>query len=570
MTSSKKAADLAYGVDDNPPLLVSLPLAFQQVVLMSIDLIFPVLIVQAIAGSLHLAQSFVSLTMLALGVGTLLQSLHKGPVGSRYFCPQEAGSLYFPASVLAVQKGGMPLLLGMTALAGVTEVFLSQVIQRFRSLFPPELAGLVVVMIGVTIIPVSITNFLGGTDGTTVDLPSLYVGVITLGVMVGTNVWGKGVVRQYSVLVGMLAGYLAAYAFGSLTGAHLSHLGGLPLVAVPDISFIGWSFDPGLVVPFLLAVVCSSLKTIGNITTCQKANDPDWKRLDLKTTRGSLLAEGIATMFGGLIGGMGVNTSSGSIGLSIATGVTSRRLGIFVGLMFLALAFLPKASALVAVMPKPVMGATLIVVICFVIVTGFQIILSRMLDARKIYIIGLSLVFGLSVSMVPDLHRIAHPGLQPLFNSAFSLATVTAILLNILFRIGVAQRKTTAIEPGPAASAAVFEFMESAGASWGARRDVIHRAQSALTEFMESAAALGLVDGKVEVAASFDEFDVDLDLSYTGRMMEFSAVRPTQSELLDDDTAFIRLSGFIIRQHTDQIKTSLSDGTCKIRLHYDH
>ncbi len=570
MTSSKKAADLAYGVDDKPPLLVSLPLAFQQVVLMSIDLIFPVLIVQAIAGSLHLAQSFVSLTMLALGVGTLLQSLHKGPVGSRYFCPQEAGALYFPASVLAVQKGGMPLLLGMTALAGLTEVFLSQVIQRFRSLFPPELAGLVVVMIGVTIIPVSITNFLGGTDGTTVDLPSLYVGAITLGVMVGTNVWGKGVVRQYSVLVGMLAGYLAAYVSGTLTGADLSHLSGLPLVDAPDISFIGWSFDPGLVLPFLLAVVCSSLKTIGNITTCQKANDPDWKRLDMKTARGGLLAEGIATMFGGLIGGMGVNTSSGSIGLSIATGVTSRRLGVFVGLMFLALAFLPKASALVAVMPKPVMGATLIVVICFVIVTGFQIILSRMLDARKIYIIGLSLIFGLSVSMVPGLHQAAHPGLQPLFNSAFSLATVTAIILNLLFRIGVAQRKTTAIEPGPAASEEVFEFMESAGASWGARRDVIRRAESALTEFMESAAALGLVDGKVQIAASFDEFDVDLDLSYTGRMMEFSAVRPTQSELLDDETAFIRLSGFIIRQHTDQIKTSLSDGACKIRLHYDH
>jgi xanthine permease XanP len=569
MTSGKKAAELDYGVDDNPPLLVALPLAFQQVVMMSIDLIFPVLVVQAVTGGLQLAQSYVSLTMLAIGAGTLLQSLHKGPVGSRYFCPQEAGALYFPASVLAAQKGGMPLVLGMTALAGMAEIFLSQIIHRFRSLFPPELAGLVVVMIGVTIIPVSITNFLGVDNGV-IDPPAMSVGVITLAVMVGTNVWGRGHLRQYSILVGMLAGYLAAYILGNLTGAHLAQLGELPVIAAPDFSFVGWSFDAGLVLPFLLAVVCSSLKTIGNVTTCQKANDPDWKRLDMKSTKGSLLAEGLSTTFGGLIGGMGLNTSSGSIGLSIATGVTSRRLGFFVGGMFLVLAFFPKASALVAVMPRPVMGATLIVVICFVIVTGFQIILSRMLDNRKIYIIGLSLVFGLSVSMVPGLHQVAHPGLQPLFNSAFSLATVTAILLNLLFRIGVAQRRSAAIAPGPAASAAVFEFLESAGASWGARRDVIHRAESALTEFMESAGSLGLADGKVQIAASFDEFDVNIDLAYSGRMMEFSLDRPTQNELMEDDDAFIRLSGFMIRQYTDSIKTSQGDGVCKIRLHFAH
>lgn len=570
MVSSKKAADLAYGVDDNPPLVIALPLAFQQVILMSIDLIFPVLIVQAIAGSIELAQSFVSLTMLALGLGTLLQSVGKGPVGSSYFCPQEAGALYYPASVLAAQKGGLPLMLGMTAMAGVFEVVFSRIIHRLRSLFPAELAGLVVVMIGITVIPVSITNFAGSSGAGDIDISALYVGVITLAVMVGTNVWGRGSVRQYSVLIGMLVGYIVAYAVGNLTGEHLLRVNELPLVAAPDIGYVGWSFDPALIIPFLVAVVCSSLKTVGNVTTCQKANDPEWKRLDMQTARGGLFAEGLSTMLSGLIGGMGQNTSSGSIGLSIATGVTSRRLGIFVGLMFIALAFLPKVAALVAVMPKPVMGATFIVVICFVIITGFQIILSRMLDARKIFIIGLAVIFGLSVSMIPGLYAAVPQWLQPLFNSAFSLATVTAILLNLLFRIGVAQRKTIEIEPGPAASEKVFEFMESAGASWGARRDVIHRVVSALTEFMESVAVLGLAHGKVQVAASFDEYNVDLDLCYSGRMMEFSEVRPSRNELMDDDSAFIRLSGFIIRQYTDQIKASCSDGSCKIRLHFHH
>ncbi len=569
--AGKKPANLIYGLEERPPFLIAVPVVLQQVVMLCVDLIFPVLIVQAIAGPPQLAQSFVSLTMLAMGAGTILQGIRKGSVGSGYFCAQETGAIYFPASVLAAQTGGFSLLFGMTAAAGLLEVIIAKIIHRFRALFPAELAGLVVVMIGISLIPSGVSMLIGNHGHSSgLDSLSLITGLITLAVMVGTNVWGKGLIRQYSILVGIMAGYLLAYGLGILTGGHLAQVSTAPLVALPDFTHIGWSFDIKLVLPFLVAVLCSALKTLGNVTVCQKANDADWRRLDIKSAQGGLMADGLSTLLAGLIGGMGQNSSSGSIGLSIATGVTSRWLCIIVGGAFLVLAFFPKMAATVAIMPKPVMGAALTMVISFIVITGFQIILSRMLDARKTFMIGLALVFGLSTDMLPGQYHSVPGVLQPLFNSSFSLATITAIVLNMLFRIGVTQRQNIAIRPGLDSADTIYDFMERAGAAWGARREVVQRAIAALNEFMESAATLGLTDKEIKVTARFDEYNLDLDLEYEGMAMEFPTVRPSAGELLEDDKAFVRLSGFIVRQFVDAIKTETNQTYCQIHLHFEH
>ena len=139
-----------------------------------------------------------------------------------------------------------------------------------------------------------------------------------------------------------------------------------------------------------------------------------------------------------MIGGMGQNSSAGGIGLAIASGVTSRYVGFIVGGTFVVLAFLPKISVLFTIMPKPVIGALLTVGVVFILVTGMQILLARMLDTRKTFVIGLSLIFGLSVDILPVLYTNVPPDMKVVFASSFSVATVVAIGLNLLFRLGVA------------------------------------------------------------------------------------------------------------------------------------
>jgi xanthine permease XanP len=222
------------------------------------------------------------------------------------------------------------------------------------------------------------------------------------------------------------------------------------------------------------------------------------------------------------------------------------------------------------VMPDPVMGAILVYVACYMILAGIQVITSRMLDARRIFVVGIALIFGLSVDMVPGLYGNVPDLIQPLFSSSLAISTVLVVLLNLLFRIGIRKRQSLELTPGADGSQKIFDFMETQGEVWGARRDVIRRATAALNEFVESATSLGLVKGKTQVELSFDEFNLDLDIRYDGELMEFPSRRPTAEALLADDKALANLSGFLIRQYADRVKAETVNGRCRIQMHFDH
>ena len=260
----KKPPELVYGVEDKPPLLTCLLLGLQHIFIITIVLVFPVVIVRSIGGTPEQAGFFVSMSMLASGVGTILQALKKKGIGSGYLCPSVCGPSYLPASLLAAQTGGLSLLFGMTAIAGSFEVLLSRIMHRLRALFPTEVTGLVVLMVGIAVIPIAISNFMGidATDTVTKN-PELIVGFVTLGTMVGLNVWSKGKLKLYSVLIGMILGYICAFLLGILNVSHIELFRQAPLIAFPNPEYFGWSFDLTLLVPFLIVMICSSLKSVG-------------------------------------------------------------------------------------------------------------------------------------------------------------------------------------------------------------------------------------------------------------------------------------------------------------------
>ena len=204
------------------------------------------------------------------------------------------------------------------------------------------------------------------------------------------------------------------------------------------------------------------------------------------------------------------------------------------------------------------------------ILAGIQVITSRMLDARRIFVVGIALIFGLSVDMVPGLYGNVPDLIQPLFSSSLAISTVLVVVLNLLFRIGITKRQLLELTPGVDGSQKIFEFMETQGGVWGARREVIMRATAALNEFVESAAGLGLVNGKTQAEVSFDEFNLDLDIRYDGQLMEFPSRRPTEDALLADEKAIIGLSGFLIRQYADRVRSEVVNGRCRVQFHFDH
>ena len=568
---AKRPPNLIYGVDDKPPLGTALLLGLQHVVVISVGWIFVVLIVTSMGGTEIQAANVIRISMIASGFATILQALTKGSVGSGYLCPFSSGPAYVSASITGGKAGGLSLVFGSTIVSGIFEGLLSRILPRLRPLFPPEVTGLVVTMVGIELIALACPRFLGfsragsGLDGRAVTVASL-----TLAAMVAPTVWSKGKLRLYPVLIGLGVGYLTAYEVGLLNVSRLDEALGAPLFSFPETAITHWAFDLSVLPVFLLASLASTLKSVGDLTLCQKINDTDWKRTDVKSVSGGVLAGSICTTAAGLLGGIGQSTFSSNVGLSIATSATSRSIAMPCGSILIALAFFPKLAAIFTVMPEPLMGAILVYVACFMIVAGLQVITSRMLDARKIFVVGISMIFGLSADMVPGLYANVPAVIGPLFNSSLALATVLVVVLNLLFRIGIAKRQALELTPGVDSSQTVFDFMEAQGGIWGARRDVILRATAALNEFVESAAALGLVKGKAQVEVSFDEFNLDMDIRYDGELMEFPSRGPTQDALLADDKGVASLSGFLIRHYTDRVSSEVVNGRCRVQFHFDH
>ena len=152
---------LTYHVDEKPPLPVNILLGLQHIFTMSSVLILPVIIVQEIGGTDLEANSMVSFSMIAAGLGTILQAIKKGPVGSGYLCPNLCGPSYMSVTLEAGWLGGLPLIHGMIMFGGFVECLFSRFVHKLKVLFPTEITGLVVFMVGVGLIPLGTSKFMG-------------------------------------------------------------------------------------------------------------------------------------------------------------------------------------------------------------------------------------------------------------------------------------------------------------------------------------------------------------------------------------------------------------------------
>ncbi|MCD6292348.1 MAG: purine/pyrimidine permease [Deltaproteobacteria bacterium] len=567
---AQKPANLIYGLEDQPPLAITFFLALQHISVIVIGFLFPVIIVREIGGSMHDSVRFVSASMLAGGIGVIVQSLKKGPAGSGFLCPEVCGPSYLAASMLAAKTGGLSLVFGMTLIASLFEGILSKIMRYLRVLFPAEVTGMIVIMVGLTVIKVATKNFFGMSGAATgISQPALFTGLLTLATMIGLNIWGKGKAKLFCALIGMMVGYVVAALFGIIDFSKLGVEFAVPFFSTPFAGHPGWSFDVALIAPFLVAVICSTLKTVGDLSTCQRINDAKWKRPDMDNVSRGILADGVGAFVAGIAGGFGQSTSSSNIGLSIGTGATSRVIAKWIGAILIILSFFPKASVIFAIMPQPVLGATLLFALSFMVVAGIQIIMSRMIDGRKTFVVGLSIIFGLSIDIVPGIYSQAPAWLAPVVSSSLAAATIMALILNLIFRLGIAQSATLKLEPGSSFSDAVFNFMEKQGGLWGARPEIIHKAAAAMSESMEAVIALNGIETPVEMTARFDEFNLDVAVIYSGTPLIRAQALPSIEEMVDEKKC-AEMSMFMVQKYSDQCVLEEKGGCHILKLHFAH
>ncbi|HEX6003535.1 MAG TPA: solute carrier family 23 protein [Burkholderiales bacterium] len=564
----KRPANLIYGLNESPPLHVSAFNGVQYVGLIAINLVYPLLVFRVADIPVQLVGSLLAVGMLVLGVATFLQVARFGPVGSGFMCPATFTATYLGPSLLAVQIGGLPLLFGMTLFAGLLETMLAPLLNRLRPIFPPEVSGLVIFVIGLSGGIAGLRAMLGD-KAAPVTAEEWWIAGVTLGAMIALNVWGKGMARMLCALIGLTVGYAAAVLAGLLAGS-IGSLAEAPWLGFPAFGHLSWSFQLSMVMPFAIAAVAAAMKAVGTIAVCQRMNDADWVRPDMRSITRGVLADGISTALAGAAGALGTNTSTPAVGLAAATGVASRTVAYAVATLFVLLALFPKLTVLLAVMPRPVVVAALLFAVTFIMINGLQVMSSRMLDARRTLVVGLAIVAGTAVEVFPTLSATASDAARPLIGSSLVFSTVIALVLNFILRIGVKQTALFKVEAAPLDAAKLEQFMETSGAAWGARRDVIDRAKFNLAQSLELIVDSCEPQGPIEVAATFDEFNLDLRVSYVGAAIGLPDRRPSNEDIIASEEGQRRLAGFMLRRYADRVVANHRSGRSTILFHFDH
>lgn len=568
-----RPSNLIYSVDEKPPTLISFANAAQQLTIFAPILVYTILVMRGAGVGEDGVANAVSLTFAVCGIAIILQGWPGQWIGSGYLITVAPAAAYIPISITAIKTGGMPLLAGMTMFAGLFELGFSRIVRRFRAFFPAEVSGLCIVLIGIFIGVLAVRSVFGldaSTLQATATTAELVISIGTLALMIGLNLWGRGQFRMLCGIIGVTSGYIAALALGAFDPAAMKVLASAPWFALPPWHLQVPQLRLDLLIPFMAAAMTCALRGMGDISVAQKINDRDWIRPDMSSIRNGIAANGVGTIVAGLAGGIGGNTQSSGIGMSNAAGVTSRWVAYWLGGMLVVCSFVPVVSGILVAMPRSVIGAVFIFTSSFITVNGLQIITSRLLDARRTFIVGIAFTASLGHEIYPTLYEKAPAILQPFASSGLVVGLITALLLNAIFRIGVKTRASVSLAPDADNHDAVRAFLEQQGAKWGARRDVIERAIFGTAQSVESIVEHCNVRGPIALEASFDEFNLDIRLSYQGDDFVLPERRPSDDQIRESDEGLRLLAGYLIQRNADRVRASRKGERAVLEFHFQH
>jgi len=577
----RRPADLVYAADERPPLGPLALLGIQHAGTALAFITYVLATAKLASLSVVATQSMVATALLGMALCTALQAWGgRLGAGALLIHMPNPFMITFVAALVAARGPGA--ITAATLVYGLVALAVGPVVMRLRALFPPAVAGTVVCMGGLALVESATRHALGVDEQMQITPTSALVSGATLACIVACSVWGGRHLRLVGLLAGIGAGVGVAAMTGHLTDLHT--LRNVPVFALPQLQAPVFDMDPGIFVAIAMVSALSQLDTLASSVILDKMDNAEWRRTNMRAVGGGITANGLGDALCSLLGSFPTSVCSANIALAHATRSTSRYIGLAAAAILLLVAFLPQVTLALTLIPAPVLGAVELYAAAFLVVSGMELIASRAMDSRAVFMVGLSMCAGIAVMLLPGMVLAAPEGLRFLLGSGFIVSGVVVIALNLLFRMGTSQRARKALDlPDGAASLQlrITEFVEAQGAAWGARRDVVQRAAMAA---LEGAEAIVAQDTRkvTAISGSFDEFNLDIEIEHSGAALALtepgSTGKPQQTtDLLDADTAefdaaLLGLSGVLLRHLADRVNARNAEGNkpATLRLHFDH
>ncbi len=520
------APETVLGLDQHAPLPQTIALAMQHIAIQSIYFVLPGVVAVAFGATPIEATNYLCLSLIALAFSAVLQALRRGPVGSGYPIPCIPSIIMFAPLMLAAQMGaGLGAAAAMMALVGVATIALVPFIRALSRLMPTEVTGVVVFLIGASVLPTVMQLLALDASAPAAALPQLGVAFACFGVMVMVGV-PRWRFARYTVLIGALGGAVLALALGMAAPRAAALLAQAPWFAIPrPIPWGSVTFEPTLLTSFLLCTVAAVASVLGTLVAFQRAHDGGWTRPDPGPLRRGLLAHGISAVFAGLAGGMAPAVSSASVGATIATRTFARSIAIAGAGILFVLAFSPKLAAVFVLVPAPVQAAMLLYVAGFMMAQGCEMLVLRTLDARRTVVAGLGLSAGLSALAAPAFFAAALPALA----APLAIGTVVAFVVNLVTLPLVRRDAGFDVALRGDLGTELEDRVSAIGGAWALRPDTVRRVHHALMELGDLLAARGVVS--MTVSATQQEERVRIAVSFQGAPLPKPARRPLLADI---------------------------------------
>jgi xanthine permease XanP len=518
---------LAYWLDGKPNVFASLVLAFQQQAIQSVYYILPVAVAGSITRDPAEVTRFLCLSILAAAIWQALQILTKGPIGSGYPIAGTHTAACLSAYMLTSSGGGgFHAIAAMVCVMGAASFALTFLTQRLRVVLPNEVAGVVVVLIGVALIRLGAMQLglqPGGTPRGITTFVIVGVSMLVMTVVALSNTR----FAPFAVLIGAKVGVVLSLLVGESEPHAWEFVASQPWVDIPHPwlpHFNEISTTP--MVAFLLALVATQATAAGDLVMMQRSSDATWTKPDGPPLDRGLLANAVGVIAAGLIGGAAPGPSTAGVGLSIATGTLARRIIWFSVLIMVVMAFSPKVMAMFVLMPAAANAAMLLYVAGFIMAQGCQLATARLLDMRRMMVVAFGLSGGMLVMVSPHVFESNFPSLA----SPLALGALVAFVMNLVTLPLVAQRAHISLLLDMQAGRHASEWIGRLAGSWGLKRATAQAAERAIVELTEL--LMGRHVAKLDLRSTRTEDRIELDLIWAGTPLPEPTNAPSPEDLL--------------------------------------
>ena len=444
--------DLIYQIEDNPPFKEAAFAGLQHLLAIFVAIITPPLIIsKTLNFSAETTGFLVSMALLASGISTFIQCRKFGPVGCGLLCVQGTSFSFIGALTASfVAKGDMgeaailAAIFGVCIAAAPVEMIVSRLLKYTKKIITPLVSGIVVTMIGLSLIKVAIISCGGGFGAMAIDpavdsarsfgsIQNLGLAALVLVSILILNSIRNKYVRMSSIIIGLVIGYIVAYFMGWVD---FSQMGDFGAVTIPQPFKYGLGFDVSAFIAVALIYFITSIEAYGDITANSMiGSEPIEGPKFMKRVQGGVLADGINSAIAGVFNSFPNSIFAQNNGLIQLTGVASRRVGYYIAGFLVILSAFPFVGGIFSIMPEPVLGGATLLMFGTVAASGVRIIASQNIDRKAILVLAVSFACGLGVELVPNILSQMPATINGIFSSGITTGGVVAIIANIVIRI---------------------------------------------------------------------------------------------------------------------------------------